>query len=402
MSTQTDGRVLDVAIIGAGPVGLFLAGELAAHGIHPTVFEQATVPELIPKANGVVGQAAVELHQRGLLDGTSLRLLSPPRFPFGPITLELDRLAENPLHILPIPQRQLEELLERRAVELGGTLVRGHRLVALDQEPDLVRLHMGSEGGQERMQTRYLVGCDGAHSTVRKQLGVSFPGFTSDTISRIGRVTIPADRVRRVGDRIEIDGAGAFVLFNQNRTSRGTLAIAPAAALDPSAPNDLYLISTQEPRGKADASDTPDESELRASVRRVVAAEIPFIAAHWVRSSVPNSRQVTHYQLARVFLAGDAAHVFNAGGAALNVGLLDAATLAAPLADVIRGTAPPSALENYQRLRHPAGERALRHTRAQAALSNHDPNIESLTALLAEQLREPVLLRSIAETLENG
>ena len=402
MSNGTDTSVLDVAIIGAGPVGLFLAGELAGAGIRTTVVEQASAPDSMPKANGVVGHAAVELQRRGVLDGAAVRPVSPSRFPFGPLVLELDRLADNPLHILPIPQRQLEELLERRAVELGAIVFRGHRLLALEQQTNRVQLRLAAASGVHMLPAHYVVGCDGARSTVRRQLGLDFPGFTGDTISRIARITLPAAVCTRADDRVEITGVGSLVLFRPNRTCRGTVTIAPAASFDPSQPDDLYLISTQEPRDDAEAADTLDESELRASLLRVVGAEVPFTAVQWARSTVPNSRQVTHYQVGRVFLAGDAAHVFNAGGSAINVGLLDAAALAAPLADVVHGAVPTAALDDYHRLRQLAGARALRHTRAQAALSQTDPNTDALAALLAEKLQEPALLHSVAETLENG
>lgn len=97
----------EVAIVGAGLVGLLLPGELAQRGIRVLVLERATAPSLVPKANGVVGRAAVELGRRGILAGTGLRVVSPPRFPFGPLTLRLGFRPGNALHVLPIPQRRL-------------------------------------------------------------------------------------------------------------------------------------------------------------------------------------------------------------------------------------------------------------------------------------------------------
>ena len=190
----------DVAIVGAGPVGLLLAGELAERDIRVAVLERAESPSLIPKANGIVGHAAVELAKRGVFAGTRLRVVSPPRFAFGPLVLKLGFGPGNPLHILPIPQRQLEELLEHRAVQHGAEVSRGHEVVGIEQTERDVAVDVRHGDITTLMRARYLVGCDGAHSLVRKHAGIGFPGFTSDEIARIARVTIPSDRITRTRD----------------------------------------------------------------------------------------------------------------------------------------------------------------------------------------------------------
>src|SRR5262245_46333607 len=103
MSIQTDTARQDVVIIGAGPTGLMLAGELAAAGMGAVVLDRAAEPVLTPKGNGVVGRSVLELKKRNLLPGTGLRVVRPPRFRFGPFALELG-LLRSPLHILPVPQ----------------------------------------------------------------------------------------------------------------------------------------------------------------------------------------------------------------------------------------------------------------------------------------------------------
>jgi choline dehydrogenase-like flavoprotein len=129
LSSQTDAVTIetdtpqhwDVAIVGAGPVGLLLAGELAARDIRVVVFERDDAPSPIPKANGVVGHSAVELAKRGILAGAGLRVVSPPQFQFGPLMLKLGLGPRNPLHILPVPQRRLEELLARVTIPPTGS-----------------------------------------------------------------------------------------------------------------------------------------------------------------------------------------------------------------------------------------------------------------------------------------
>ena len=365
MTQARSDSAYDVIVVGAGPVGLLLAGELAAAGVRALVLERAPLPAEMPKANGVVGRAAVELHRRGVLRGTRLRVVRPPRYRFGPFTLELG-LLRSPLHVLPVPQRRLEELLEARAVALGATVLRGHEVIGFEQDDAGVTVRAVGADSETELHARYLVGCDGAHSLVRKRLGIAFPGLTSTSISRLARVTIPADAATREGSRIAIPGIGRLTLFQPNLADRGSVTIAPANALDGSAPADLYIVSAQEARGDAEPTDELEEAELRASLRRVLGADLPYTTAVGARSVVANSRQAERYRSGRAFLAGDAAHVFSAGGSALNVGLTDAIMLAEALSAALRtgGTA----LDSYQERRYAAGRRALAHTRIQMTL----------------------------------
>ncbi len=443
MSIQTDDvntdplDPWDVAIVGAGPIGLLLAGELAERALRVVVLERTDSPSTVPKANGIVGHAAVELATRGVFRGTRLRVVSPPRFFFGPLELKLGFGPRNPLHLVAVPQRRLEELLERRAAARGALVCRGQEVTGFAQDAagvtvevrggktalqlrashgdesarqlrashgdETARQLQASHGDETTRQLRasYLVGCDGAHSLVRKAADIGFPGFTSDQLSRIARVTIPADRLTRTGRTFEIAGVGTVTAMRPNLLPGGAFSIAPMAVLDRSAPNDLYLISTHESRGDGEPSDSVSVEELRTSLHRVLGAELPFTEATAIRSVVGNSRQANAYRLGRVFLAGDAAHVFNAGGSSLNIGLHDALELARRLGTVLRGEAGVDELDGYEATRRPAGERALRQTRAQAALGRNDDDARALRETFGDVLTTRSS-RRLARLIEDG
>jgi len=110
----------DVVIAGAGPTGLLLAYELALAGVPALVLDKSPHPDEQPRANGLVGQITRMLAYRGLLDDTPVRPIAVPKFPFGPLSLELDRLDISPLHVLPVPQHALEDLLHSAATQAGA------------------------------------------------------------------------------------------------------------------------------------------------------------------------------------------------------------------------------------------------------------------------------------------
>jgi 2-polyprenyl-6-methoxyphenol hydroxylase-like FAD-dependent oxidoreductase len=399
MSTEAEPSVIDVVIVGAGPTGLLLAGDLAAAGVRAVVLDRAAEPVKSPKGNGVVGRAALELRRRKLLRGTGLRVRRPPRFPFGPFTLDLG-LLRGPLHVLPVPQHRLECLLADRAVRHGAKILRGCEVTGFDQDRDGVTVQAVAEDARVGRRTRYLVGCDGARSFVRKSLGIGFPGITSNNISRLARITMPAGTVTRVGEHIELRGIGQLAPFRPNRTKHGSITITPADALDRSASDDVYIVSTHEPRGDSEPTDELSDDELRASLRRVLGTDLPYTMASAARSVVANSRHVERYREGRAFLAGDAAHIFSAGGSAINAGLLDAIALAKPLAAVLHHAAPQTLLDTYQSQRHPATQRTLALTRLQIALEASDETGEALCDVLGELVLDRAATHRIATIIE--
>jgi len=430
MSTHPPGRVgdADIVIAGGGPVGLMLACELRLGGADPVVLERLPGISEIPKGNGLVGQIVPVLDYRGLLDrlraeATWAGLV--PRFSFGPLQLDFSRLGTSPLHILSVPQRRLERVLEQRLAELGGTVRRGHELTALSPDDDAVTLDALGPDGAYQLRARYLVGCDGARSLVRKQAGVGFPGVTSTEISRIGQVRLPTAKLARFGGGgVQVPGLGRLKLAGQVRTPRGTYSLAPLARLDKNAPAGVYIVYTSEDDPTADLSAPMTLDELQASARRVLGGDLPMTDPHRLSRLVGNSRLADRYRSGRVLLAGDAAHVF---GLSLNAGLLDAVNLGWKLAAQVQGRAPGGLLESYHAERHLAGQHGIRCSRAQSALTaisdggkdgSGEVSQEGSEALrelfgdvlqqdepvrhIRELLRQPGQLRRIGELIEGS
>jgi 2-polyprenyl-6-methoxyphenol hydroxylase-like FAD-dependent oxidoreductase len=388
----------DVVIVGGGPNGLMLACELGLAGARPLVLEQ--LPRLTERnrANGMVGQVVRLLDHRGLyqrLTGADEPPRPVPAFPFGAMPMLLQDLPDHPLYALPVPQRQVEEALERRATELGVRVRRGHALTGLAQDPDGVDIQVDGPAGPHRLRTRYLVGADGGHSVTRKLAGIGFPGVTrDDTVSRTAHVTVPADVVDPSTGGLTVPGYGPVPPFTHHRTERGMIGYAPF----PGRPTTLFTLE------RAPAPDQPMTiAELRESVRRVLGADLPLgepsgPGPHLLRRRTgDNTRLAERYRDGRVLLVGDAAHVHSGmGGPGLNLGLQDATNLGWKLAAVLRGTVPAELLDTYESERRPASERVIMQTEAQGALVAPGPAVTALRTLFGEFLTEPTTRRRLA------
>ncbi|WP_280491537.1 FAD-dependent monooxygenase [Nocardia asiatica] len=380
----------DVIIVGAGPTGLMLAGELCLAGVRPLVLERHPQPRDTPKASGLGGRILHLLRYRGLLDrfeaASSDRDLAP-RFPFGNIYLDFTYLTDPPMRALPIPQLEIERLLDERARELGAEIRRGHEVVGVRQDDAAVTADVRGPDGTYRVTARYLVGCDGGRSRIRDMAGIEFHGTTYPEVNRLAQVAVHDSVTVLDNGDIDVPGLGT-IHAGFTRTDRGVFAFAAG-------PGAMSLQTTEEESAEYDDDEPLTRTELGESIRRVLGADLPLGEPTRLTRYTFKDRQAERYRDGRILLAGDAAHLFPATGTALNVGMLDTVNLAWKLGADIHGWAPAGLLDTYHDERHFAGARARLQTRAQVALRRgHDPAAEALRQVFQELLvDEPALRR---------
>ncbi|MBE1500088.1 2-polyprenyl-6-methoxyphenol hydroxylase-like FAD-dependent oxidoreductase [Amycolatopsis lexingtonensis] len=357
----------DVIVVGAGPVGLFLAAELKLAGAEPLVLERRETPSEEPRARGLGALATEALWRRGLgeqlaaahVDGTKdlARDHGSTRGHFAnifKIVPDDDRPRTN------IWQPELERVLAKHAE--GVRVLRGHEVTALESDVDGVTVTAG-----KTWRARYVVGCDGGRSTIRKLAGFGFPG-TPALLRTI------AGQARFAGD---VPPAGRY--------PGGTFLRGGS------------MVGVTEP---ASAPEPVTAAGFAASVRRVTGADVVVEEFREERRFTDQARQADTYRRGRVLLAGDAAHVHSpSGGQGLNLGVPDAANLGWKLGAVLRGDKPEAFLDTYTRERHPAGEAVLRNTRAQSALLAPGPHVDALREIVAEVMDLPEANRYFAQLL---
>lgn len=397
----------DVVIAGAGPNGLMLACELAPAGVRPLVLERLPEPATEPKANGLVGQVVRLIDRRGLyaaLAGTDRPPQPTPGFVFGALPLDLSDLDDHPLHLLPVPQRRVEQVLRERAAELGVEIRWGAAVTGFTDTADGVRVEVDDAAGPSTIEAAYLVGADGGHSAVRRLAGIEFPGVTrDDTVSRTVHAEVPAGWVHAPSGSLDVPGYGRIPGFLHHRTERGLVVFARFPGRAP-------LLSTVEWPAPGDHGELLDEpmtlAEMEASLRRVLGVDVPLTPPTGDgpflqrRLTGQNSRVAQRYRAGRVFLVGDAAHVHSGiGGPGLNLGLQDAVNLGWKLAATLRGWAPDGLLDTYETERMPASRRVVMSTQAQSALIAPGPEVTALRELAAELLVAPGARRHIADMM---
>ena len=382
---------VDVVVVGAGPTGLMLAGELGQAGVRTLLLERRVEPSEMAKAGGLAGRILQLLHYRGELNRFRDASIGPdpaPRFPFGGLHLDFTGLEDSPMRAMLLPQPRLEGVLAERAIERGAGVRRAHEVVGLHQDEDAVTVSVRGPDGPYEVAAQFLVGCDGARSRVRDLAGIPFPGTAFPEIERLASVTVP-DSVTVLDDGgLHVPGVGK-IPFGYTATERGVFACSGIGG--------TMGVYTAEVEVTEDDDDVPmTVAELSASVSRVLGVDLPLGEPLRMTRFGYSAKQADTYRDGRVFLAGDAAHLFPAGGVAVNAGMLDAANLAWKLGGSVHGWAPPGLLDTYSDERRAAAKRTLLHTRAQVALRRgYGPGGDALRALFLELTADEQPLRRL-------
>jgi 2-polyprenyl-6-methoxyphenol hydroxylase-like FAD-dependent oxidoreductase len=390
----------DVIVVGGGPNGLMLACELGLAGLRPIVLEQLAEPSTEPKANGLLGQVVRLADHRGLIEPLT-GSPEPPRpntayFMFAAMGLDLGLLDASPVYGLAAPQQRIVAVLEHRARSLGVEVRRGHGVTAVAQDPDGVTVTATGPDGEQQLRARYLVAADGARSAVRKGLGIGFPGVSYDRrTNRTAHATVPAEWIDPVNGALTVPGYGQVLPFLPHRTDTGGFAYAPFPGQPP-------LISTTEWDQPAPGAPMT-LAEMASSVERVLGVGLPLgppdgPGPHVLRRVTGgNTRVAERFRDGRVFLIGDAAHVYTSGGGpGLNLGLQDAANLGWKLAAALHGTAAPGLLDSYDTERRQAARRMVLNAEAQSALTAPGSDTTALRELFAELLGNEAVVRQLA------
>ena len=346
-----------VVIVGGGPTGLMLAGELALAGVDVAIVERRTNQDVIgSRAGGLLARTIEVLDQRGIADrflaeGTTAQLGS-----FGGISLDISALPTRHNYILGLWQRHIERILAGWVAELGVPTHRGLDVIGFTQDEAGVDVAV-SDGSSVRAE--FLVGCDGGRSLIRKVAGIDFPGWDATTSALIAQVELTDEPAW--GIHHGSIGRHAF-----SKPDRGPIGV----------------LVTERQAGR---TDEPTLADLSEALIDAFGTDYGVHDPTSISRFTDMTRQAATYRQGRVLLAGDAAHVHAPdGGQGLNLGVQDAVNLGWKLAQVVNGTSPDSLLDTYHVERHPVGARALRNTMALVALRRPDERIKALGDVMTE------------------
>ncbi|MEU1538231.1 FAD-dependent monooxygenase [Actinacidiphila glaucinigra] len=332
---SSENRVL---VVGAGPSGLLLAGDLAEAGVGCTVVERRVQESQLTRAFAVHARTMEQLDARGVADQMLATGVRNPVLQF--LRIDLSRLPTRYPHVLVTPQYHTERILRARALSHGADIREGWEAVGLTQDTTGVDVQVRApDGSPQTLRAAYVVGADGRNSVVRRSLGLPFPGRSAVRSMMLADVRLadPPHKpptVGAVGDAFAIlvpFGDGWFRIMAWNRHHE----------MPDNAPVDL--------------------EEIRAIARRALGRDFGMHDPRWISRFHSDERQSPRYRVGRVFLVGDAAHVHSpAGGMGMNTSIQDSANLGWKLAAVLRDRAPEALLDTYEAERHPVGRRVLR------------------------------------------
>jgi 2-polyprenyl-6-methoxyphenol hydroxylase-like FAD-dependent oxidoreductase len=360
-----------VVIVGGGPTGLILAGELALAGVDVAIVERRPTRDLPGSRAGGLHSRTIEiLDQRGIAD----RFLAEGQVAqvagFASVRLDISDFPTRHPYGLGLWQNHIERILAGWVHELRVPIHYGSEVTGFAQDETGVDVELSN--GQS-LRAEYLVGCDGGRSLIRKAAGIKFPGWDATTSALIAQVEMaeePELGIRRTA-------AGMHAIGKVEYEIRDGEVVYKAGGT-------VGVMMTEEHVG---ATTEPTLRDLSEALIAVYGTDYGIHSPTWISRFTDMTRQAAAYRQGRVLLAGDAAHVHSpVGGQGLNTGVQDAVNLGWKLAQVVHRTAPESLLDTYHAERHPVAARVLRTTMAQVALMRVDDRIEALRDTVSQLL----------------
>lgn len=386
-TTAQDHPLYDVIISGAGPVGLFLACELALAKCSVLILEKTTEPHIPLKQlpfgiRGLSTPTIEALYRRGLLNELEIhkRLKNPhanaaqgarrqaghfagiPFLDRNIDTSRWNRLPGSTGTSLISEMQELETVLTRRAETLGVTIQRGFAITGFHQTENDVTVQTGDQS----FKGRWLAGCDGSRSVVRKTGGFEFAGTEPEFTGYTTLVDIADPEKLKPGRNLTATG-----MYLQSQPG--------------------YLLIQDFDGGAFHHTQKPITAQhVQEVIRRISGTDVTISALHTATTWTDRARQATMYRNGRVLLAGDAAHIHSPlGGQGLNLGLGDAMNLGWKLAATIHNKAPEGLLDSYHTERHPVGAQVLDWSRAQVAIMKPDLSSRALNAVVRDLINTP-------------
>jgi 2-polyprenyl-6-methoxyphenol hydroxylase-like FAD-dependent oxidoreductase len=347
-----------VVIVGGGPTGMMLAGELTLAEVDVAVVERRPDHVLVgSRAGGFHSRTIEVLDQRGIADRFLVEGQVAQVATFGTTVLDMSDFPTRHPYTLGIWQNKIERIMAAWIAELPVHLYYGREVTGFAQDDAGIDVEL-SDG--ESLRAQYLVGCDGGRSLIRKAAGIEFPGWDPTRSNLIAEVEVTEEPPRGVRH----DAIGIHGLHRMEDGRR------------------VRVVVTERQLGPGSE---PTLRDLSEALITVYGTDFGIHNPTWISRFTDMTRQAASYRDRRVLLAGDAAHVhYPAGGQGLSLGVQDAVNLGWKLAQVVKGISPESLLDTYQAERHPVTARALRYTMAQTALQRHDEHIKALLEVVSE------------------
>jgi 2-polyprenyl-6-methoxyphenol hydroxylase-like FAD-dependent oxidoreductase len=356
----------DILVVGAGPVGLTMAAELARHGARCRIIDKLAQPSPYCRAIGITPRTlevwedmdvARAMTDAGLwIEGLRSAIQGQPARDVRIVFPEL------PYNSLGLPQNETERILGAHLARFGIAVERGITLTGLEETPDGVVAALTGPEGVEQCTFRYVIGCDGAHSAVRHAAGIGFDGEALPVTFMLGDVHIAWDvprgfsyRALRLTERQAPDMFVAIPLPELGRYRVTTLATGK------------FATAAGTEHGLQTETGGPELPDIQAVADALVPEKATISDLRWSSAFRISMRLAENYRKGRLFIAGDAAHIHPpTGGQGMNTGIQDAYNLAWKMALVVQGAAPESLLDSYEAERRPVGEDVVARTRAAA------------------------------------